>query len=406
MKILIVTSNYPRWQGDSTTPFVHNFAAELVKQGQQVRVLAPHFPGASLSEKIDGVEVKRFRYWYPLSGENVCYQGGALGNLKKNPLAKLKLPVLVLCEILSLLKEVVFWKPGLINSHWLIPQGFVAGIVASMTATRHVASVHGGDVFALDTKMMNRFKRFAIRSAEAVTVNSSVSEAKVREIAPKTETRLIRMPTGIVDHGPRKKSTIRELRKSLRQHEEEKLILFVGRLSEEKGIDDAIKALTELQNTFSVRLVIVGDGHDRAQFEQLAGSLGVLEIVNFEGWKDKEDVYDYFAAADVFVGPSKRGGDGWIEAQGLTFVEAMLNGCPVIGSDIGGIPDAVKEGKTGWLVKPGAPQALAEKIKFVLEHQELQGVISENARRMAIEQYLLPSAVGRFLSEISEYHGR
>ena len=99
MKILIVTSNYPRWPGDSTTPFVPNFARELVNQGVKVRVLAPHFEGAKRKDIMDGVEIRRFRYWLPESGQTVCYQGGALGNLKKSWVNKLKLPILVVCEL-------------------------------------------------------------------------------------------------------------------------------------------------------------------------------------------------------------------------------------------------------------------------------------------------------------------
>ncbi|MDN4504238.1 glycosyltransferase family 4 protein [Alteromonadaceae bacterium BrNp21-10] len=400
MKILIVTSNYPRWMGDTTTPFVHNFARELVKQNIQVRVLAPHYEGAQTKESMDGVEVRRFRYWLPLRGQTVCYQGGALGNLKKSPLNKLKLPILVLCELLALLKEVISYKPDWVNSHWLIPQGFVASIVCKLTGTKHIATVHGGDVFALNSNILLMFKRFVINTADKVTVNSSVTEAKVKKIAPMTSTPIVRIPTGILPAPKCSIENVQLLRQSLQQTADEKLILFVGRLSEEKGVGDAIKALKIVRDKeLHARLIIVGEGHDKATFIALTQSLKLNEYVNFIGWVDSKEIYPYFRACDVFVGPSKQAESGWIEAQGLTFVEAMLAGCPVIGSNSGGIPDAVQNGKTGWLVEPNNPVALQNAISLVLtsSQSELEQ-ITHYAQKFAEDNYIISNVVNTFIS--------
>jgi len=402
MKILIVTSNYPRWAGDTTTPFVHNFAMELVKQGVNVRVLAPHYEGAKLQEKLDGVEIKRFRYWLPLRGQSVCYQGGALGNLKKSPLNKLKLPILVLCELLALLKEVVSYKPDWVNSHWLIPQGFVASIVCKLTGTKHIATVHGGDVFALNSNILLMFKRFVINTADKVTVNSSVTEAKVKQIAPMASTPIVRIPTGILPAPECPFEMVQLLRQSLQQTVDEKLILFVGRLSEEKGVGDLIKALKILHNKEThYRLIIVGEGHDKSDFIELAKTLDIIEKVSFIGWVDSKDIYTYFRACDVFVGPSKQAESGWIEAQGLTFVEAMQVGCPVIGTNSGGIPDAVIDGKTGWLVEPGNKNELAGKIHWVLCHPNEVLKITEQAKEFASANYIVENVTRQFVKELN-----
>jgi phosphatidylinositol alpha-1,6-mannosyltransferase len=402
MKILIVTSNYPRWMGDTTTPFVHNFARELVKQNVQVRVLAPHYEGAKIKENIEGVEIKRFRYWLPLSGQTVCYQGGALGNLKKSLLNKLKLPILVLCELLALFKEVIIYKPNWVNSHWLIPQGFVASIVCKLTGTKHVTTVHGGDVFALNSNILLMFKRFVINTADKVTVNSSVTEAKVKQIAPITATPIVRIPTGILPAPECSQEKVQTLRRSLQQSPNEKLLLFVGRLSEEKGVGDAIKVLKILHNKQRYyRLIIVGEGHDKLDFIALAKSLNIIEKVNFIGWVDSKDIYTYFRACDVFVGPSKQAESGWIEAQGLTFVEAMQVGCPVIGTNSGGIPDAVINGKTGWLVEPGNKNELADKIQWVLCHPIEVLEITKQARKFACANYIVESVTRQFVKELN-----
>ena len=82
-RILHVTSNYPRWQGDSTTPFVHDLAVGLVERGWEITVVAPHFPGAARDEVMDGVRVHRFKYLLPDSAQTLCYGGGALANVAK-----------------------------------------------------------------------------------------------------------------------------------------------------------------------------------------------------------------------------------------------------------------------------------------------------------------------------------
>jgi phosphatidylinositol alpha-1,6-mannosyltransferase len=401
MKLLIITSNYPRWERDTTTPFVHNFARELVNQGVQVRVLAPHFVGAKIKEVIDGVEIRRFRYWLPFSGQTVCYQGGALGNLSKNPINKLKLPVLVFAELLATLKENLFWRPDVVNSHWLLPQGFVAALACKLTRTKHIATVHGGDVFALNSPLLRKLKKFAINNSSLVTVNSSVTEKVTKELAPDSKTPFLKLPTGILPLPALDKAKIIELRTRLQKDKKEKLILFIGRLSEEKGVREAIQATVKLiKSGLIVRLIIIGEGHEKEVFKKVVDGLNVKEYVEFVGWVENKDVYNYFMACDVFVGPSKTAKNGQVEAQGLTFIEAMLARCPVIGSNSGGIIDAVIPDKTGWLVEPGDANDLAAKINTVLAPSVQKDYIIENAFKFSINNYLIEKTVEKFISSI------
>jgi glycosyltransferase involved in cell wall biosynthesis len=407
MKVLIVTSNYPRWERDTTTPFVHNFARELVSQGVQVRVLAPHFVGAKTKETIDGVEIRRFRYWLPLSGQTVCYQGGALGNLTKNPFNKLKLPTLVFAELIATIKEILFWKPDVVNSHWLLPQGFVAALACKLTRTKHVATVHGGDVFALNSPLFRKLKKFAINNSSLVTVNSSVTEKVTKELAPDSNTPFLKLPTGILPLPVLDKTKISELRTRLQKKSEEKLILFVGRLSEEKGVREAIQATAKLINSkYSVRLVIIGEGHEKEDFKTVADDLDINESVDFIGWVENKDVYYYFSACDVFLGPSKTAANGQVEAQGLTFIEAMLAGCPVVGSNSGGIIDAVIPDKTGWLVEPNDADSLATAVEKVLftETERVDSIV-QYAKNFAHKTYQLGNTAIKFIGAINSRGG-
>ena len=399
MKILIVTSNYPRWSGDSTTPFVHNFARELVNQGVQVRVVAPHFKGAKYKDEMDGVEIRRFRYWLPESGQTVCYQGGALGNLKKSWLNKLKLPVLVACEFFFTLLQTLSWKPTWINSHWLIPQGFLCALVSKLTGTKHVATIHGGDVLALDTRFLRKFKAFTLKHSDIVTVNSSVTKAKAEAISPSTVSNLVLLPTGILAIPELNKDEVSAVRTQLLPEPKEFLLLFVGRVNEEKGVKELIEATKILlTDGYSVHLAVVGRGHQEQQFKALVGELNIESSVTFVGWVNFSEIYHYYAAADIFIGPSKRAENGAVEAQGLTFVEAMLAGCKVVGTNSGGIPDAVIDGKTGWLAEPGNAISLSNKIKRALDNESTD--IIDTACAFARDNYLVHNTVSRFLESL------
>jgi phosphatidylinositol alpha-1,6-mannosyltransferase len=145
-RILCVTSNFPRWTGDSTTPFVLHLAQDLQQLGWHIDILAPHAEGTALRETLGGVQVERFRYLWPSSLETVCYQGGALINLRKNRTNYLKLPALISSECLNLFLRLKGGKYDLLHSHWILPQGFTGILTAGLLRIPHVTTVHGGDV--------------------------------------------------------------------------------------------------------------------------------------------------------------------------------------------------------------------------------------------------------------------
>lgn len=97
-RVLFLTSNFPRWEGDSTTPFVLHLAQDLQQLGWVIDVLAPAAPGAAANETIGSVSTTRFRYAWPENAQTVCYDGGALLNLRSKPWARMKLPALVGAE--------------------------------------------------------------------------------------------------------------------------------------------------------------------------------------------------------------------------------------------------------------------------------------------------------------------
>jgi phosphatidyl-myo-inositol dimannoside synthase len=336
-EVLFVTSSYPRWHGDSTTPFIHHLAQDLRALGWDVRVLAPHAPGAARDEVLEGVPVHRFRYLWPASLETVCYDGGALVKLRANRWLLLRVPFLVIAQWAAVMLRLLRRRVVLVHAHWLLPQGLTAGLAAATFGRRRLVTVHGSDIFALEGAIARACKRLAIRLAQAVTANSRATVAAVASLAPSARA-IERIPMGASGDRAGECAAVT----AGRPHPEGgPVLVFVGRLVPEKGVSDLLRAVHELREVHpAVVARVIGDGPARAALEEEARQLGIADRVRFLGWLRQHEVQLQLRAADVFVGPSRPGEDGTLEAQGLAFAEAMLAGLPVIATAIGGIPRA------------------------------------------------------------------
>lgn len=397
-RILCVTSNLPRWQGDSTTPFVLHLAQDLQRLGWQVDMLAPHALDALPRESLGGVSIDRFRYLWPVSAQTVCYQGGALINLRKNPFNKLKLPALVAAELGAVARRLATGRYDLLHSHWILPQGFTGMVARLVRPVPHVVTVHGGDIFALRGRLMESLKRISLKRADAVTVNSSFTETSVAELAP-SQAALHRIPMGVTlqrDGDRPDAARVEQLRRRYRR-QGGPLLVFVGRLVDEKGVEDLLRAVAALRGPLpGVSALVVGEGQDRDALEGLAVELGIAERVAFVGWVDPAEVCAYLAAGDAFVGPSRRAANGWVEAQGLTFLEAMVAGTPVVATALGGIIDSVIDGRTGLLVPERAPDAIAAAVERIHADPAFAAALTARADRHVRAHFSREASAGSF----------
>ena len=401
-RVLFLTSNYPRWRGDSTTPFVHDLASDLVQRDWAVTVVAPHAAGAARYETLDGVEVHRFRYMAPESAQTLCYGGGALVNLRQSRTAKIQAPALVLAEWAATARRLVAGA-DILHAHWALPQGFVAA-TTPRRRVRRVLTVHGGDVYGLRGGIMDRFSRHALSRVDRVTVGSGATEAVVRELAGPGVS-ISRIPIGVdLSRRPRPE-LVEEIRRRYRRGGGP-LLVFVGRLVEEKGVEDIVHAVASLAvDQPDVAAVLAGVGQHADRVRGLAAELGVAERVHLPGWVDPADVPSWFAAADVAVAPSRVGPDGWTEGQGLSIIEAMATGRPVISTATGGIPETIADGHTGLLVAPADPVALARAVRTVVTSPDGGEEMGRRAAESVRARFSREASVARFESVYRELIG-
>ena len=142
------------------------------------------------------------------------------------------------------------------------------------------------------------------------------------------------------------------------------ILLFSGRVAPQKGLDVLLRSLQHLTSPF--RLVVDGDGQDLGKARKLACELGLADRVEFAGWAPKEKHLACYRRASVVVVPSV-----WPEPFGMVGIEAMSYGKPVVAFNVGGIPDWLEDGKTGFLVTPYDVKEMAEKISYLLEHPDM-----------------------------------
>ncbi|WP_083448358.1 glycosyltransferase [Nitrospira moscoviensis] len=171
---------------------------------------------------------------------------------------------------------------------------------------------------------------------------------------------------------------------SLGLRPDERVILHVGRMVPRKGIDTAIRGFAGLvrRHRTPARLLIVGgesDDPDPAvtpeigRLRRIAVDEGVADHIAFVGRRGRDQLKYYYSAADIFVTTP------WYEPFGITPLEAMACGTPVIGSNVGGIKFTVRDSETGYLVPPNDPDALADKLAHLYSHPKLLGVFGRQA---------------------------
>jgi glycosyltransferase involved in cell wall biosynthesis len=181
-------------------------------------------------------------------------------------------------------------------------------------------------------------------------------------------------------------------RKALQLDPEEKIILQLGRMVPRKGIDNVIRALGFMrrEHNLRARLLIVGGESDVpdsgitpeiGRLQRLAAAEGTDDFVTFAGRSSREKLHYYYSAADVFATTP------WYEPFGITVLESMACGTPVIGSDVGGIKSTIIDGKTGFLVPPDNPAMLAERMAELLSDDKLMMYFRENGMRHVHQNY-------------------
>jgi glycosyltransferase involved in cell wall biosynthesis len=163
-------------------------------------------------------------------------------------------------------------------------------------------------------------------------------------------------------------------------------IVFLGRIERAKGIFDLVEAMPRVLDQVAAELVLIGDGPDAKDLSAAARQAGVADHVHLLGPVMNTEVPRYLRAAAVLAAPS-RTTRRWAEQVGMSAIQAMACGVPVVSTPSGSIAEFIDDGVTGWLVPEGDPAALAAVLSRVLINGELRREFAQRAREQAVRRF-------------------
>ena len=382
LRVLLVTSKFPRFADDPQPSFVYYFARELVKLGHEVAVVAPHASGAKKSDMLGGIRIHRFRYFIPSSMQKLSYGPGIPANIRKSLFAAAQMPFFILSQILLTKKVAKAMQPDIVHAHW----GFPQGLAARFTGLPYMVTLYGGEMFLARKFHMVRALDYIIRGSCATVTVTDVYVKLLRDFGVKGKVGILPLGVDTWTFRPNLPGAAAVKRKFCKDGE--LMVLCVGRLVEKKGINYLVEAFADVAKSVpNSRLVIVGSGPMDSYLKDLARKLGIHSKVSFCGEISHKDLPKYYCAADLFVLPSIIDKHGDREGQGVVYLEAMASKVPVIGTNTGGIPDVITSRDVGLLVPEKNSRALAAAIIKLLQNRKLRERMGEKAYEHALRRF-------------------
>lgn len=290
----------------------------------------------------------------------------------------------------KLVDVVRFEKLDLLHVHYAIPHASAAYMAKQILATFDIhipviTTLHGTDITLVGRDASySPVVTFSINQSDGVT---AVSENLRQETLDHFKiTRDIRVIPNFIDLD-RFKLKAKEHFKQAIAPGQERVLVHTSNFRRVKRTMDVIQIFKRVQDKLPSKLLMVGDGPDRTQAEQLARDLGVAHNVRFLGKQDA--IEEILSVADLFLIPSES------ESFGLAALEAMACRVPVVSSNVGGLPELNVEGVTGFLCDVGDVDAMAEKSLYVLEDCDRLEAFKEAALKHA-EKFKLANIMPQY----------
>lgn len=375
MKVLFLTHSFPRKAGDAAGSFVLRLAVALRAEDVHVRVVAPAAQGFPESEEIEGIHVERFRY-APRRFEQLAYTGNMASDVASSWSAKLALVGFLGSDFIHAVRARRSFEPDVIHAHWWFPNGVVGTWLGGLSHVPVVTTLHGTDVrLARTVGVAKPLFSHVLKHSAAVTTVSRWLQVETESLAPGNDPIVAPMPVAtemFSPDGARDKNRL----------------LFVGRLTGQKGIEQLLQALGSMK--LPAELDVVGDGSNRDALERLAGELGISSRVRWHGQLSQPELPTMYRRAAAVVVPSID------EGLGLVAVEALLCEAPVVAFDSGGLRDVIQHEKTGLLVAPGDRAALAGALDDLLARDGRGADLGKAGRIYALSTFAPESAARRY----------
>ncbi len=362
MRVAIVSRFYPNAAEPLRTLFVRDLVQALAKfAGVTVVAPIPDAPGAAWIAA----------RWRALRTIPAHVQHGGLEVFHPRYLVIPKFPPLsgltYFAAVLPTLRRLSnAGRIDVLHAHCAYPDAVGVAHAASVLGLPFVVTAHGSDInVAARLPLVRGQLVWALRRAGAVIAVSAALGEKIRELAPQAADRVVQIPCAAANPVLFGVRDSHAARRRLGLENDARVVLFVGRLVPIKGADSLLRAWQQLSVRGRIgardRLVIIGDGPERAGLEAFSRTHGLAGSVQFLGVMAQESIPEWMSAATLFCLSSLN------EGTPNVVIEALASGRPVVATRVGGLPEIIIEGENGLLVEPKNPQRLADSLVRALD---------------------------------------
>lgn len=368
-RILVLTTSYPDSSDDWSGVFIHKLNIALRAKGYEITVLAPSNGNYYGLNNFDGITVIRFSYFWPRKMEKLCSgAGGIPENLNKSWFAKLQLITMTAVFLVESLRK--SRDADVIYANWL-GAGLVGALVGLFRKLPLVTSFRGDDGYLARERFLWRIAaRFVIGQSSALApVSRQLGDICLELGAEKSKvfTPVFGVDTGMFSPAVKSKTAGGSVR-----------IMFAGSLIPKKGVQDLLRALSSSKFNNTV-LDVLGEGFFFEDLKRMAVEHNISSRVNWHGLATPGQVAETMKSSDIFCLPSHT------EGSPNVVKEAMSCGLPVIATRVGGVPDLVTDGVTGFLFEIGNTDQLREKLDLLIQDTVLRESMGEKSRKKILD---------------------
>jgi N-acetyl-alpha-D-glucosaminyl L-malate synthase BshA len=294
----------------------------------------------------------------------------------------------------TLYETVQMYGIDVIHAHYAIPHAAAAYMARQMGGGKPpiVTTLHGTDITLVGSHPAYApVVKFTIDQSERVTAVSRYLAEATRELIGVT--RDIRVIPNFVDTEVYQRG-LRTLDRKVFAPENEPIVAHVSNMRPVKRLGDLMTAFIKLRRRIKAKMLLVGDGPERARAEMQAQRGGVLDDVLFLG--NQVEIHEILSVADVYCLPSET------ESFGLSALEAMACEVPVVATRVGGLPEVVSDGECGYLVECGNTEELSQRLWELCANPELRVRMGKAARARALELFPRDKIVSQYESVYRE----
>ena len=368
MKIVLLSWEFPPRIVGGIARHVFGLANALARNGHEVGVVTLDFPGAPDYEDIEGFKVYRSKT--EIGHPNFLTWAFLFNHFLEKTLAAAN-------------RE---FNYDIIHIHdWLVAPagiGFKHLLSKPMICTMHSTEHGRSSLHSPDTYMIDGMEWWACYEANRVIVTSNSMKGEVCGHFHVPDGKVDVIPNGICPEKYEVKDDPWDTRRRFGVGDHEKMVLFVGRLVPQKGVEYLIRAVPRISGRFpQAKFVIVGEGWMRSHLEWLADKSGQRRRINFTGFISDQDLVALTKSADVLVVPSV------YEPFGIVALEGMAAGVPVVASRVGGLAEILEHDKTGVFVYSRNPYSIAWGVERVLSDPGYKDWLVKNAHETVRKRF-------------------